>query len=320
MTPKRGSEVVVAEQSIEDVLPLRTLAKRALAGRAVDYAAAVLPDMPGVDSEPEPPPARDDGLPPVPALDGHNARLVLLIGPSAGKTTFARAVISDLTEAKKIAGTLVCAADPGPRSLAKFLPPGGVHVPASTSDRDGLLFWRDVSYNVESEDRPRLTIGDCGAGHTSFFAHLEAVPDQFDRWEAAGVATAVLWFFTPRTDDLAVLRAAMAKKAFRPTAQAAVLNLAKAQQGWPSFLPLRAQPDYLAMQRAGGGEVWMPALAEDVALEIERKALPFHMARDGKVPKGRDPKDAVEGNASTAVSLWMPRWRGSLGPVKGWVS
>lgn len=315
---KRGSEAVATAAEAEGApVALRTLARRAFA-QPVEEGPATLPEMPSVDSAPEPHPVRDPKLPAVPDLSG-KPRLVLLIGPSAGKTTFARLVVSDLAEAGRLAGTLVCAADPGPRTLAKFLPKGGVNVPASTSDRDGAVFWRDVFAEVESPDRPALTLADCGAGNTTLLAHLAAAPDQFTRLEALGVSVAVLWFFTPRTDDLAVPRA-WRERGLKPTAQATVLNLARAKDGWPSFEPLRAQPDYRAMQSEGAGEVWFPALEEAVALEVERKAIPFSMARDGKVPKGRDPKTAVDGDAATAVSLWMPAARDELAPIRTWLS
>ena len=91
--------------------------------------------------------------------------------------------------------------------------------------------------------------------------------------EEQGLALIAAYFFGPRVDDATFL-ATYENAGFRPRATALVLNLARADT--PSaFDDVRRQPAYKAALDHGAIELWMPTLAQDAALAIERNSLRF---------------------------------------------
>jgi hypothetical protein len=147
---------------------------------------------------------------------------------------------------------------------------------------------------------------------------LEKDPKVYARLEGKGVAVIELWHWTPREDDLALLKAARKSKA-RPTATAMVLNGAFGRDGWGVYHTLRHQPVYLEAVHGGAAEIWVPPMEQEVALAVARRGILFGYARDGKVPPWKQGVAPVEGDAATEVGLWMAEAEDEWRAARSWV-
>lgn len=264
-------------------------------------------------------PERDPSLPTLADLSGR-PKVVLMVGPGgAGKTTAANLLCSRLdAEGLLLGNALVAATDPGVVGLAHFLPQGALHQPATRAAKDAEDLTRTVLLEAEGDEPPPVTILDAGGGSNALASVLERDRRVFARLEARGVAVIMLWHWTPRAHDLALLKA-FADLGVRPTATGMVLNGAHARDSWDVYEGLRAQPVYQAALRDGAAEVWMPALQQEVALEVERKGLLFSYARHGKVPEWRHGLAPVDGDAATEIGLWMEDAGSEWAPITSWV-
>ncbi|MDO9713900.1 hypothetical protein, partial [Paracraurococcus lichenis] len=184
--------------------------------------------------------------------------------------------------------------------------------------KDAEDLTRGILLEAGGDDPPPVTLLDAGGGSNALATVLERDRGLFTRLEARGVAVVMLWHWTPRAHDLALLQAFEAL-GVRPTATAMVLNGAHAREGWDAYDGLRGQPIYQAALRAGAAEVWMPALRQDVALEVERKGLLFGHARHGRVPEWRQGVAPVDGDAATELGLWMEDVAPEWAPIGSWV-
>ena len=239
------------------------------------------------------------------------ARAWLLIGEGGtGKTTFARFLASKLREAGEDA--VLAAIAPGNRNLERFA--DGVMQPPGTDPRETAT-WTLKLLQAMSR-RKRSGVVDGGGGDQATAEMVRSAPDLAERLEEGGLALVAAYFLSPRVDDLVYL-AIYEAQGFRPRATALVLNLARAES--PSaFDDIRRQPAYRAALDRGAVELWLPALAQDVALAIERKGLNFGQARDGTPPPDRQvqPLGPMQ---RTQLRNWMGAVEAELAPVQTWM-
>ncbi|TCZ61144.1 hypothetical protein [Roseicella aquatilis] len=266
------------------------------------------------------------GLPPASAASGAGVTATapalagppvwLLIGPNyAGKTTFARWAAERMIAAGR--GAVLAAADPANRTLAGFF--AGVAQPA-TNDAAQTAAW--LRRLVEHAMAERLAaVVDLGGGDTSLGRLLDAVPDLAEAMEAAGVAPVAAYFLGPRVDDLGAL-ASFEARGFRPGATAVVLNHGRVDAGMDpeaAFGAIRRHSAFRAALARGAVVLEMPRLSPpELALDIERKRLPFAMARDGVVPEGRRVAP-IGGLNRAAVRAWLERMEAAFAPVAAWL-
>jgi hypothetical protein len=294
---------------------LRVLMRRALAPKPIEVVSlpALAPLLAGRHVHP----VRDASLPPLADLSGR-PKLLLLAGPGqAGKTTTANFLISLLSDEGLRKDTLVAATDPGVVGLAEFLP-DGLHQPENRTPAAAEELVADVFAAVESDEAPPVTIVDTGGGSTALQTFLAKHPKAIERLEAKGAAVIMLWHWTPRAKDLALLQDFNASCP-RPTATAMVLNGALARDGWDAYDTLRGQDVYHRMLEGGAAEVWMPALRQETALMVERRGILFGYARDGKVPVWKTGVQPAEGDAAVEVGLWMAEAEDEWRAARTWV-
>lgn len=251
---------------------------------------------------------------PMPALAG--PPVWLLIGPNyAGKTTFARWAAERMVEAGRSA--VLAAADPANRTLAGFFE--AVAQPPTNDAAQTTAWLRRLVEHAMAQRLPALV--DLGGGDTSLGRLLEAVPGLVEAMEASGVAPVAAYFLGPRVDDLGAL-AAFEARGFRPGATAVVLNHGRVDAGMDPAAAFAAVRRHSALRAAvGRGAVLleMPRLAPpELALDIERKRLPFAMARDGVVPAGRRVAP-IGGLDRAAVRAWLARMEAAFAPVAAWL-
>lgn len=241
-------------------------------------------------------PARDPKLPPPADLSGR-PKLLVLLGPSAGKTTWARRHVSAWQESGLLAKALVAATNTDVVALERFLPPGTVNKPEDASLEAGMEMIGLLVAEAKAAEPPPVSLLDCAAGEKALLAYHQKHPGHLPGLRKAGVDPVFLWFWTPRVHDLALLKA-FREAGLLPRASAMVLSEHLAHGDWDNYGPLRAQPVYQEALREGAAELWMPALEPRLANAIERRGIPFHLARDGKAPE-------VQGDDATATGLWL---------------
>lgn len=313
--PAKGPAQEESGSNVTPMRPLRQLVRRAL--RPVEVID--LPDLaPMVVARPLRP-ERAAGLPALADLSGRK-KVIILVGPGgAGKTTAANLLASDFISLGILQDGLSAATDPGVVGFAPFLPPGSVYQPANRTAASAEDLTRDVLGEMEADDAPAFIMLDCGGGSTALASLAEKDRGLFSRLEAKGVAVVMLWCWTPRLIDLALFKSFQGL-GVKPTATAFVMNGALARDGWEAYEPLRQQPIYQAALKAGAAEVFMPALRQEVALEVERKGILFEFAAKGVLPPWKPAgMQPVEGDASMEVGLWLPEARQEWAPIQSWV-
>ncbi len=209
------------------------------------------------------------------------AKLWMLIGEgNTGKTTLARYLIEKLGERNNPANTMIAALAPGNRNLVNFAP-GTLQPP--TADPRATATW--ASEYLDALQKARWSgVWDFGGGDTALRTLIEAQPDLAERSEQEGLAVVAAYLFSPRLDDLAFLKS-LDGIGFRPRATLLILNLGTAEGVPSAFDGIRRQPEYCAALERGAVEIWMPAMPQLVALEIEQSRATFAHARDGHVPE-----------------------------------
>lgn len=225
-------------------------------------------------------------------------------------TTFARVLASKLFELDREA--VLAAVAPGNRNLERFVE--NVMQPPGTDPRETAAWMLKLLMGMAR--RRRGGVLDGGGGDQATAEMIRAAPDLPERLEESGLALVAAHFLGPRIDDLIYL-ASHEAQGFRPRATALVLNLARAES--PSaFDDIRRQPAYKAALDRGAVEVWLPALAQDVALAIERKGLNFAQARDGVSPEGRSvqPLGPLQ---RTQLRNWLAAVEAELAPIQTWL-
>lgn len=249
---------------------------------------------------------------PVPDLTRSLKAWLLLGEGNVGKTLYARALLAKLLDLDAADGTILAAIAPGNRNLERFAE--GVMQPPGLDSRETAAWLHKFLHAMAR--RRRHGILDSGGGDQATAEMIRAAPDLPERLEEGGLALVAAYFFGPRVDDLVYL-ADHEARGFRPRATALVLNLARAES--PSaFDDIRRQPAYRAALDRGAVELWLPALAQDVALAIERKGLNFGQARDGVSPEGRDvaPLGMLQ---RTQLRNWLAAVDAELAPIGSWM-
>lgn len=279
-----------------------------LAEEAEEYEVPTIGALPPLFGEAAIP--RSPRTLPIPDLT-RLARAWLLMGEgNTGKTMFARILAGKLFELDREA--VLAAVAPGNRNLERFVE--NVMQPPGTDPRETAAWMLKLLMGMAR--RRRGGVLDGGGGDQATAEMIRAAPDLSERLEESGLALVAAHFLGPRIDDLIYL-ANHEAQGFRPRATALVLNLARAES--PSaFDDIRRQPAYKAALDRGAVEVWLPALAQDVALAIERKGLNFAQARDGVSPEGRSvqPLGPLQ---RTQLRHWLAAVEAELAPIQTWL-
>jgi hypothetical protein len=291
---------------------LKRLMEEALSGVEDGPVEQVdLPEMAGVRAVRAPHRARPKGLPAPPVVAEGTPLVVLLLGPSACKTTTAAAVLALAEEAGHLDDCLVLGLDPGVVGIAGRLPAGVLNQPETRDAGDGARLLAAAFREVERHPPP-LTLIDAGAGNTSLELALAKDRGLFGRLEARGAAVVALWCWKPRTLDLALLRGFEALGQ-RPTAVGMVLSGHYAQSGWEDYRTLQGQALYIEQLRRGAAELYVPALDHGVMRKIEDRGLSFAAARAGTAPEWRPEAAPLLGDDLEAAQAW---WGELMGEVK----
>ena len=242
------------------------------------------------------------------------ARTWLLIGRGGvGKSTLARWLAGSLEDRDMLGRTLIAAFDPMNRTLGYFF--DGVQQPESREPGESAALLRTL---VEFAGANRANgVWDFGGGDLAL-ASLVDVDRAFDqRLAEHGVGVVACYVLSPSVDDLGVL-ASFEQRGFQPKATALVLNMGRAG-GLGEFAALRAQASYKSALARGVVEIVMPKLEPlEVALEIERKRLPFHLVRDETVKPGSKEQPVVGINAMM-VRHWLRLMDEAFAPVASWL-
>jgi hypothetical protein len=218
---------------------------------------------------------------PIPDLSDF-VKLWQLIGEgNTGKTFLARYLIEKIIDAGKAGATVVAALAPGNRNLTAFAP--GTMQPPS-ADPAATAEWAGKRLKAMQKGRYN-GVWDFGGGDQSQRIMIEAQPDMAERAEEEGMSIVAAYTLGPRVDDLIFLKTCE-RIGFRPRATALILNLGLVDSP-AAFNDVRRQPEYKAALDRGAVELWLPALPEKIALEIERARALFRQARDGEAPAGK---------------------------------
>jgi hypothetical protein len=241
------------------------------------------------------------------------SKVIGLIGPGgSGKTVVARWLCGELVDRGKQDRALLAALDPTNRSLAEFF--NTVQTPPS-SDPDETAAWLQNLLHFLGRQRGNAVL-DFGGGDVSLARTIEQMPPLADVLEQDGVGFVAAYVLTPRTDDLATLTT-FEQRGFRPKATALILNLARAET--PSaFNAIRRQPAYKAALDRGAVELFMPALAQHVALPVERAKVHFRQAMNGEASEGRKPVNLSTIDRSR-VREFVERMRAEFQVIDGWM-
>ena len=237
---------------------------------------------------------------PVPDLTTF-VKLWQLIGEgNTGKTVVARYLIEKLIEHDKLGQCVIAALAPGNRNLAEFAK-GAMQPPSS--DPAATAAWA-VKRLLAMQKVRWGGVWDFGGGDNSQRMMIRAQPDMAERAEQNGMAIVAAYLFSPRLDDLVFLKT-FEQMGFRPRATALILNLGRADT--PSaFNDIRRQPEYKSALDRGAVELWLPPLAQNVALAIEKARVMFRQARDGEAPEGKR-EAAISLTERFLVREWLER-------------
>jgi hypothetical protein len=250
---------------------------------------------------------------PVPALDGLVPFWCLVGRGNAGKTTLARALLSEIIE-RQVSRYVIAALDPGQRLLAEFAE--GVMVPPSTDPAETVEFLRTVLAFVMQH---RVAgFADLGGGNTALDTLIRAAPTLAREMENVGVALVPAYFLVS-PDDPALL-GVHADIGFAPRATALVLNMNNAATA-SVFDAIRAHPAYRAALDRGAVEIILPRLEPArLAQRIEARRFHFFQARDGVALDGMAPL-SINALERAVVRQWIENVRRELQPVEaaGWL-
>lgn len=239
----------------------------------------------------------------------------LLIGAGgSGKTTLARWIGE---RAKQAGHTVALAAlDPTNRTLAGFAE--GVMQPDSADPAQTARWLRQmVEWLMQARGAAIL---DMGGGDTSLAKLISEAPTFATDMKDAGVAPVAAYVLSPRVDDLSAL-VSFEAAGFQPPETVLVLNEARVDATMnreEAFARVMAHSAFRAAVARGARVVWMPALDQDLALEIESKRLQFGQARDGIVPSGRS-VTPIGGLRRSLVRRWLERMETEFAPVSAWL-
>ncbi len=242
------------------------------------------------------------------------AKLWLLIGPGGGgKTLLARWLGGKIAEAGTLDQTMLAALDPTNRTLADFFE---VVEQPPTANPARVTAWLREFLAFVSKQRSNGIL-DFGGNNTSLMQLIETSPTFADPLEEAGVSAIAAYLLSPRVDDLTLL-AGFEKLGFRPKATALILNLGRADTQ-DDFDAVRRHPAYKAALARGAVELWLPKLEpQSLALEIKRKRLYFHDARDCTIPDGRKSPD-ISLLERVMIREWLMWMDTAFAPVATWL-
>jgi hypothetical protein len=242
------------------------------------------------------------------------AKLWELIGPGGvGKTLLGRWLGGKLLERGQHDQTLLAALDPGNRTLAAFF--DNVMQPPS-ADPVATTAWLREVLKFSAKHRANGIL-DFGGGDQSKIRLLELAASIADTMEQDGVALVATYVMSPRVDDIAALKT-FETMGFRPKATALILNLGRAESP-AAFDAIRQQPAYKNALDRGAVEIWLPKLEpEGLALEIERRRLHFHDARDGAVQAGQKPS-SISLLERVIIREWLERMDAEFAAVRTWL-
>ncbi len=280
-------------------------------------ASEVVPEI----GEAPPPPAVDAltrAAPAKPAVDLSNRPKVwcLLSSNGGGKTTYARWLNFRAVE-RGSELPLLSALDPGNRSLASWF--GNVEQPPNRDTRNTARWLRDYLDFVVAEKRNAI-LDFGGGGETALAELLSTNPDLVQTVEESGVSLVACYPLTPRVTDIFVGKG-LEDAGFQPAATLLLLNEGRADTTRPpaeTFEEIIRHSAFHKMVARGAQVVWMPALDSEVIDEVEKKQLPFDMARDGVVPDGAG-FFPIGGLRRSAVGRWLAMMEQRHHPVRSWL-
>ncbi len=237
-----------------------------------------------------------------------------LIGAGgSGKTTLARWMAGRTKDAGRVA---LAALDPTNRTLAGFAE--GVMQPDSADPAHTARWLREmVEWLMQARGAAIL---DMGGGDTSLAKLISEAPTFAADMKEAGVAPVATYVLSPRVDDLSAL-VSFEAAGFQPAETVLVLNEARVDATMireEAFARVMAHSAFRGAVARGARVIWMPALDQELALEIESKRLQFGQARDGIVPSGRS-VTPIGGLRRSLVRRWLERMETEFAPVSAWL-
>jgi hypothetical protein len=262
-----------------------------------------------------PPSPREEQRKSVPALDGHPV-WTLIGGNNSGKTHAARLLVGNAIDQGR--SFLLAALDPQQRSLAGFF--ADVHQPPVGATPPQVETWLAGLIDYILQNRPRALL-DMGGGDTSLAALVSAMPDITDVMEAAGVPIVAAYLLGPRIEDLSLL-ANFEAAGFQPRHTVLILNDARVDMSLDpdtAFAAIRRRPEFRAAIARGTVELRLPRLDQGVALEIERKRLPFSYAATNKVPDGSKVTPISGIFDRSKVLNHLKACQDAFAPIQGWL-
>ena len=243
--------------------------------------------VPEIAAAPPPPAAEATDLASAtkPSVDlaGRPKIWFLLSSNGGGKTTYARWLVHHAAEVGNDP-PLLAALDPGNRSLASWF--SGVDQPTNRDTRNTARWLRDYLDFVTAEKRSAI-LDFGGGGETALAVLLAEAPDLHVAVEKSGSAIVACYPLTPRVTDIFVARG-LEDAGFQPAATILLMNEGRSDTTRPAaetFADITHHSAFRKMVTRGAQVVWLPALDSEVIEELEKKQLPFDMARDGQVPK-----------------------------------
>jgi hypothetical protein len=278
---------------------------------------AVEETVPEIGAAP-PPPAYDpiQIAPSGPAVDlaGKPKIWCLLSSNGGGKTTFARWLIHRVDEGGR-EQPLLAALDPGDRSLAGWFQ--NVEQPPRSGGASRWL--RDYLDTLMAEQASAI-LDFGGGGETALAELLKTEPGLHAMMEQAGVPLVACYPLTPRVTDIFVA-SGLEAAGFQPAATLLLLNEGRSDTTRPpeeTFADITRHSAFRKMVARGAQVVWLPALDSEVIAEIEKKRLPFAMARDGQVPEGAS-FFPIGGLRRSAVGRFLAQTEQRHDRVKTWL-
>lgn len=252
-----------------------------------------------------------------PAVDiAARPKVWCLLGSNrSGKTTYARWLHWLAAEQGRVP-PFMAALDPADRTLASWL--SDVEQPTTNDTRNTASWLRDyLDFLAREQASAVLDFG--GGGETALAAALAATPDLVDQIEGSGLSFVACYPLTNRPADLFVARR-LEDAGFQPAATLLLLNEGCGDPYRPPgevFAEVTRHSVFRRMVERGAQVVWMPALDGEVIEEVEKKKLPFGMARDGQVPEGKT-FHPIGGLRRSAVGRWLALMAQRHQPVQSW--